>query len=625
MNVFEKRPELAAEWVDPRDPQTVSAGSNYAAAWRCAKGHDWKANVKNRVNGAGCPVCTNRKIVPGINDLATTHPHIAKEFHPELNTRSSTSLSAGSKESVWWVADCGHEWKQSVGKRTARGDGCPYCAPAGTKLLPGFNDLATRFPEVAAEWHPENELTAAEVFPMSGKTYRWRGGCGHEWECSIANRTHNKSGCPYCAANPKVLAGFNDLATLNPKIAAQWHPTKNSKAPSEVVTGTPQRFWWKCDKGHEWISEVNSRARGNTGCPFCSKRRAYPGESDLGTLRPEIAEQWSGRNGLTPRDVTQNSPRRVWWECGKGHEWRASVNDRTRADGRHTGCPTCAASTYVSRAESELADYVGSLTEIETSYRGLSGVHEVDIAVPSKRIAIEFNGLYWHNENVRGGDYHQIKTEAVEAQGWSLIHVWEDDWNGRKDVVKRMVARKLGLSRETRTNARDMTVAVITAAQARSFLEQNHVQGSSSGSVRMGLFSGTDLKAVLIMKRRTEEEWELVRFATSEIVRGGFSRLFKAALSASGASRVVTFADRAVSDGGLYRATGFKEDGVIPADYMYVVRGRREHKFNYRKARFESDPNLKYEEGLTERQLAELNKLPRIWDAGKVRWVLHCD
>lgn len=249
----------------------------------------------------------------------------------------------------------------------------------------------------------------------------------------------------------------------------------------------------------------------------------------------------------------------------------------------------------------------------------LSG-REVDVFVPEVRVAIEFNGVYYHSEKFRGKNYHRAKTLAAEKAGIQLVHVWEDDWRDRREVVERMLARKLGVSTEERLNARSLRKVRLETEEARTFLEENHVQGFARGSEYYGLSDGF-LRAVLVMKNRGDGNWELVRYATSAIVRGGHSRLFKWFQDDHPeVPRVVTFADRGVSDGGLYEKCGFQRDGELPPDYMYVVGGRREHKFNYRKSRFESDPRLEFKPGLTERQLAELNGLERIYDAGKVRY-----
>lgn len=617
---------LLAEWADSNaeSPDAVSSGSNLKAAWVGGCGHTWDASVKNRVRGAGCPFCAGKRAWPGFNDLASQRPDLAEEWHAD-NPKTPEETVVGSRFSALWQGACGHQWNQPVYKRVERGDGCPYCAKAGTKILPGFNDLETKFPHIAAQWHPsKNDRPPSTVFPAARTRYWWLGGCGHEWQSTVANRTHNKSGCPYCAGNPRVLKGFNDLATIHPHIAAQWHPTRNGDAaPSEFTSGTSKYAWWICKSGHEWRATIGSRSSG-TSCPYCAGKLPVSGVSDLASTRPDVAQEWSESNTLTASDVTSGSSRRVWWICPDGHEWRATVQDRTRGDGKHTGCPTCAASTYVSRAETEVAEFVRSLgADISTSYRDVPGVREVDIAVVDKRIGVEFNGLYWHSEKVRGARYHYDKTLAAQRQGWAVLHVWEDDWRVRRPIVERMIARKLGVSNEPRLNARSLQAGYATPGESREFLDANHIQGATPGSARLALRDDSGaIRALMLFRRRKGGAWELSRYATDAIVRGGFTRLLKRFIAEYAPDKIVTFSDNATSDGSLYEGSGFVRDGEIPPDYMYIVKGTRVHKFNYRLKRFRDDPNLEYREGATERELADLNGLDRIYDAGKVRWVL---
>jgi hypothetical protein len=119
----------------------------------CDRGHEWEATARNRsIGGTGCPYCANKKVLPGENDLATLQPELLLEWNEERNFDVLPSqLTLGSGKRVWWKCTLGHEWKASVGGRVQKKSGCPYCA--GVFLLEGFNDLATRNPSLAREWH----------------------------------------------------------------------------------------------------------------------------------------------------------------------------------------------------------------------------------------------------------------------------------------------------------------------------------------------------------------------------------------------------------------------------------------------------------------------------------------
>ena len=160
---------------------------------------------------------------------------------------------------------------------------------------------------------------------------------GHKWYSNIADR-YKGSGCPYCSNN-KILKGYNDLSTINPALAKEWNQKKNIYLrPDMVSVGSEKRVWWKCEKGHEWLSSIKARNKGS-GCPYCAGQKTISGLNDLATINPPLAKEWNyeKNNELKPNMVMKNSGKKVWWKCEKGHEWQATVNDRSNG----YGCPFC--------------------------------------------------------------------------------------------------------------------------------------------------------------------------------------------------------------------------------------------------------------------------------------------
>ena len=270
-------PALAAEWDAeknaPLTPRCVLPGSHRYAWWKCPKGHSWRAPIKARASGTGCPICAGHELSPGENDLAAANPALAAEWDAEKNaplTPSDVFPSSGRK--VWWKCRAGHEWLARVSSRT-HGAGCPYCA--GKAVLPGFNDLASARPELAAEWDTEKNapLTPEQVTAYSNRKVWWRCPLGHEYKAAIGSRSASNSGCPYCA-NRLVMPGFNDLASQEPKLAREWAQDMNgSLTPEMVTTGSRKKVWWRCAEGHVWRAVVFTRARGRrSGCPVCAGR-----------------------------------------------------------------------------------------------------------------------------------------------------------------------------------------------------------------------------------------------------------------------------------------------------------------------------------------------------------------
>ena len=205
--------------------------------------------------------------------------------------------------------------------------------------------LAETHPEVAKQWHPtlNGELTPNDFTGGSHKKVWWKcpKGDDHEWETSLTNRTRLGRNCTICS-NQKIVKS-NSLATTNPKLASQWHPTLNRNlTPSSFPSGSGKKVWWKCPKGddHEWESRINHITNGS-GCPICSGRKVVESNC-IATTHTELAKQWHPTlNGdLTPKDVVSGTAKKVWWKCDKGdnHKWEASINQRTNSG---SGCPIC--------------------------------------------------------------------------------------------------------------------------------------------------------------------------------------------------------------------------------------------------------------------------------------------
>ena len=280
---------------------------------------------------------------PKGKSLAEVNPKLSKEWHPTKNNNLTPyDVSSGTSRKVWWKCDKGvdHEWESRVSSRSD-GTGCPICR--GLKVVLS-NCLATLDPEVAKEWHPtkNGDLTPYDVSVSSGKKVWWKcdKGDDHEWLSQIASRSRG-NGCSVCYGRTVVKS--NCLATLDPELAKEWHPTKNGElTPFDVTPGSNKKVWWKCEEGddHEWF--ISPDKRKETDCPICVNQKIVLSNC-LATTHPEIAKQWhpTKNKGLTPYDVVAGANNNVWWKCNKGddHEWETSPNFRTGK--RRRNCPIC--------------------------------------------------------------------------------------------------------------------------------------------------------------------------------------------------------------------------------------------------------------------------------------------
>jgi len=204
------------------------------------------------------------------------------------------------------------------------------------------NSLLATHPEVAKEWNFEKNKNLApnDVTKGMRKKVWWKceKGPDHEWEAMIYSKSSGGSKCPYC--NGKKVSITNRLDILCPVVAQEWNYDKNNLGPDEYTCGSNKKVWWKCSKGHEWLSTIANRTNKDTqrGCPYCARKK--PSEINRLDIHgsKKVLKEWHPKNEGNPCDYSIGSHKKVWWKCSEGHEWSARISDRTLKGG---GCPYC--------------------------------------------------------------------------------------------------------------------------------------------------------------------------------------------------------------------------------------------------------------------------------------------
>jgi hypothetical protein len=408
-------PELARLWHPLRNgavrPSDLVPHSNRKVWWLGPCGHEWEASPNKRMSGRGCPVCQNLLLVPGVNDLATTHPSLAAQWHATRNgVLGPQSVVWGTHRKVWWLGTCGHEWESSVVSRaSARGVGCPYCG--GRRILPGFNDVASL--PIARHWDfHKNKIAIESLNRGTPRKVWWRCDSGHSYQMQVNLKVKRPLSCPVCSRRV-FQAGVNDLATTHPDLLLEWDFDKNSGLdPASVTSGSRTKAWWKCDRGHSWSQGIDVRQR--FGCPYCSGRYPILGETDLATTHPLLAREWHrSRNGKAPSEVSFGSEYKAWWSGPCGHEWLQPVGVRVKG----SGCPQCAAYGYSSLSPGLLYFVVHPWSA------GKIGITNVDA--------------------------RQSRLEALRTVGFEVVEVWQrEDGQVIRDLetkALRWVRKDLGL------------------------------------------------------------------------------------------------------------------------------------------------------------------------------------
>lgn len=648
-------PALADLLVD-QTQRTVGKSSTKKLLWRCPAHlgdprHVYPSQVGNKTasnDPLRCNVCIGKHVIPGINDMATTAPQAASLL---VDQGLATSLTAASNKKV--ELHCGipaHDsWTAPLSNVAIQGTGCPQCS--GRIAVVGTDDLATTHPTIAAMLADPSRASLIKAGSTSRKE-AWRCPVHPDrhphWQATPHDVVTSKTPCPTCR-NRIVVPGVNDLATTHPILARQLVEPSYAQ---RVRAGSETPVMWRCRReGHpDWSASPRNRTVVGSGCPVCANRVVVPGVNDLATTAPTIAALLEDQGLATT--VTRGTGTVLEVQCPDvpEHTWPAPAYRLTGA--KPTGCPMCRASA----GEKDLALAMRALlpnTSINTSDRTLlANGQELDIVLPEFALAIEFNGVYWHSEAAgRGASYHQTKTHQAAERGYRLLHIWEDDWVHRRGPVLRALAHRCAAvdrlpaampeidpKAVQRSHARELSVQQVPPRAAAEFLEANHIQGPVSAGRHLGLLdSDGDLRALLSLRspdhnarlRRTQGQWEVQRYATLGIVPGGFSRLLAQAErllrdEGQALTQWVSFSDDTISDGGLYAATGFIAERRLPPDYRYVgtlTGWRREPKERYQKKRFRQDPDLLWDESWTEHEAALSNRLYRIYDAGKTRWV----
>jgi hypothetical protein len=258
----ETHPALASQLVIPQDPRLLTSDSRIVATWRGPLGHVWRASVRDRVEGHGCPVCSGLQPPSRGRSLQQVSPLAADE----ADGWDPAEVSAGSRAQMpWRCRACGTSWTAEIRARANGHRSCPTCSRADNPPLPVTHPLLAA--QMAAPFDPWDYTHGSKA------KVRWRGPAGHEWEATVANRVKG-SGCPVCSSGAGARARRQpqpgtSLAELYPDVAAE----ADGWDPAEYRAKSSARMPWVCSTcGHRWATTIFARTQ-RTGCPDCARRR----------------------------------------------------------------------------------------------------------------------------------------------------------------------------------------------------------------------------------------------------------------------------------------------------------------------------------------------------------------
>lgn len=312
--------------------------------------------------------------------------------------------------------------------------------------------------------------------------------------------------------------------------------------------------------------------------------------------------------------------------CDNDHEYEMSFRlIRDRLGRQEICCSVCnpLLGHNTSIQELELYNWLSNYVNCEhTNRKILEGKH-LDIYVEDKKFAIEYNGIYWHSDLRRDEDYHLYKTSLCKEKGIQLIHVWEDLWKNKKELVKNRILSKLNIG-QTKIGARECTIKEITNKEASMFFNENHLQGAINASLYVALIKNEKIvSAICIGKRKINknknEYYEILRFCNKAGINcvGSFSKLFKYVINKC-PGQYISYADLCWGEGKVYEKAGFELNGFSLPNYWYFVNGVRYHRYRFNKQNL---IKMGYDRNKTEKQIMDEDvKALRVYDCGNAIW-----
>ncbi len=271
-------------------------------------------------------------------------------------------------------------------------------------------------------------------------------------------------------------------------------------------------------------------------------------------------------------------------DCNKEHNYNISAkNFYNRKQIDTVLCTICNPinSYFSSGSEIRLQKFISDNynDQIIKNTKKIIKPQELDIYLPELKLAFEFNGLFWHNELKKESTYHLNKTELCEKQGIQLIHIYEDDWKYRQDIVKSIILNKLGKTSSEIYAVETKIIEITDIELVRNFLNKNHIQGFVDSKINIGLYNNNELVSLMIFNI-VDDKYELSRFCNKIYTNiiGGFSKLLKYFIENYKSQEIIAYSDRSVSQGKLYEFFGFKLQEKIKPNYYYIIKDLRKHR-----------------------------------------------
>jgi hypothetical protein len=563
---------------------------------KCFKHGIFEQTPKKHLIGQGCPKCGMNKITNNeyINKVKLIHGD--KYDYSLVNYIDSvTKIDIICKE---------HGIFNQIPHSHLSGNGCPKCV--------GINKTTNQFIGEAKIIHGDKyDYSLVDYIDSTTKVKII---CPEHGTFNQAPTNHisNKQGCPICG---NLLKKENTNGFIEK--AKQVHGDKydyslvnyiDNKTKVEII----------CKEHGSFLTKPNNHLSGS-GCPKCVNNQKKTNKNFIYCANSVHGDKYdyslvTYTNNKTYIDII----------CKEHGIFKQSPNNHVS---KKQDCPKC--SLRYDKSEGEVKEFISSLKLLfEENTRKIIQPLELDIYIPSHNIAIEFDGLYWHSEKFKINNYHLNKTIECEKQGIQLIHIFEDEWIHKQDIVKSRLMNILGLT-PIKIYGRKCIIKEISSKEAKEFLNNNHIQGGINSKYNIGLYYDDELVSLMTFgclrksmgNNSIEDAYELFRFCNklNTTVIGGADKLLKYFIKTYKPNEIISYADRRWSQGNLYKKLGFEFIHNSKPNYFYINNCKREYRFKYRK-----DVLVKegFDKNKTEREIMEERGFNRIYDCGNKKYIL---
>ena len=437
--------------------------------------------------------------------------------------------------------------------------------------------------------------------------------------------THHLSGegCKKCGIESRSIKNKKDVNNFISKVNTI-HDNKYDYSNS-TYTGINNEIEIIC-KTHGSFKQIALNHLHGEGCPICGKLNSIKNRTK--TLKEFIEQANIVHNNKYDysKSIYNGNDSKLIITCPIHGDFEQQPNNHLQGQ----GCKKCFKDK--SNIENEIFNFIKLKYkgEVVENDRTMLNGKEIDIFIPEKKLGIEVNGLLWHSEFYKQDkNYHLNKTILAESKNIRIIHIFEDEWKLKNDIIKNILTSIL--NDNNKIFARKCEVKEISHETSKNFLNKNHLQGNVNSSIRIGLFYNNELVCLMTFgknrinlgKSYLDGEYEMLRFCNKlgYNVVGGASKLLTYFIRTFKPIKIRSYADRRWSKGNMYEKLGFELVRYSPPNYYYVINKIRENRFNYRK-----DVLVKngFNKNKTEHEIMIERGIPRIYDCGCLVYEKKC-